>query len=259
MAIEKLPTSVLVLGIAAIVFIAVLIFLLLNKLLKKGIQLGAGDKKLIVGDIEKNVDDKLELFKTDIEKKEKDRLHDEEYRKKLFRQSGEIDEKTKADERRVIRRINGTIKEIFLPFVKCEMPMLSCVELVKDVLQERVDYNCMRERLTATERKGYIADILYFIEQDYKAFLHKLPAVPCGTEQYPAWKEIAPQIETIVNEWADEMVKIIARRIKEKIAMYKAEQSAFLLPEYKEICIDYPIKKNIGYLKALGIEQEMYV
>ena len=62
MAIEKLPTSVLVLGIAAIVFIAVLIFLLLNKLLKKGIQLGAGDKKLIVGDIEKNDVDKLELF-----------------------------------------------------------------------------------------------------------------------------------------------------------------------------------------------------
>ena len=258
MALEKLPTSVLVIGIAAIVFIAVLIFLLLNRLIKKGIRLGVGDKSMIVGDIEKNVDDKLELFKTDIEKKEKNRLHDEECRKKLFRLSGEIDEKTKADERRVVRRINGTIKEVFLPFIKCEMPMLSVVELVKDVLQERVDYNCMRERLTATERKGYITDILYFIEQDYTAFLHKLPAVPCGAEQYPTWKEIAPQIETLVNEWADEMIKIIARRIKEKIAMYKAEQPAFLLQEYKELCIDYPIKKNIGYLKALCIEQDVY-
>ena len=73
MAIEKLPTSVLVIGIAAIVFIAVLIFLLLNRLIKKGIRLGVGDKRIIVGDIEKNVDDKLELFKTDIEKKEKNR------------------------------------------------------------------------------------------------------------------------------------------------------------------------------------------
>lgn len=241
-------------GWIVIAFIAVLIFILLHKAIKKGVKLDVDDKSLIVGDIEKNVDGRLEVFKADIEKKEKDRLHDEEYRKKLFRLSGEIDEKTKADERRVIRRINGTIKEVFLPFVKCEMPMLSCVELVKDVLQERVDYNCMRERLTATERKGYIADILYFIEQDYKAFLHKLPAVPCGTEQYPSWKEIAPQIETIVNDWADKMVKIIARRIKEKIAMYKSAQSEFLLSEYKEICIDYPIKKNIGYLKALGIE-----
>lgn len=246
-------------GWIVIAFIAVLIFILLHKVLKKGIQLGDGNKKIIVGDIEKNVDDKLELFKTDIEKKEKDRLHDEEFRKKLFRLSGEIDEKTKADERRVIRRINGVIKDVFLPFVKCEMPMLSAVELIKDVLQERVDYNCMRERLTATERKGYIADILYFIEQDYKTFLHKLPAVPCGVEQYPAWKEIAPKIEHIVNDWADEMIRIIARRIKEKIAMYKAEQSAFLLPEYKEICISYPIKKNNGYLKALGIETEEYV
>lgn len=246
-------------GWIVIAFIAVLIFILLHKAIKKGVKLDVDDKSLIVGDLEKNVDGRLEVFKADIEKKEKDRLHDEEYRKKLFRQSGEIDEKTKADERRVIRRINGTIKEIFLPFVKCEMPMLSVVELIKDVLQEKVDYNCMRERLTATERKGYIADILYRIETDYKHFLNKIYAVPCGVEKYPSWKEIAPQIERIVNEWADEMIRIIGRRIKEKIAMYKAEQSAFLLPEYKEICIDYPIKKNIGYLKALGIEQEMYV
>ena len=241
-------------GWIVIAFIAVLIFILLHKAIKRGVKRDVEDKSIIVGDLEKNVDNRLEVFKADIEKKEKDRLHDEEYRKKLFRQSGEIDEKTKADERRVIRRINGTIKEIFLPFVKCEMPMLSVVELIKDVLQERVDYNCMRDRLTATERKGYITDILYFMEQDYKALLHKLPAVPCGTEQYPAWKEVSPQVERIVNDWADEMIRIIGRRIKEKIAMYKAEQSAFLLPEYKEICIDYPIKKNIGYLKALGIE-----
>lgn len=258
MALEKLPTVVLILGLAAIVFIAILIFILIDRLIKRGVAVGLGNKKVVLGAVNKEVDGKLEVFKADMEKKEKDRLHDEEYRKQLFRQSGEIDEKTKADERRVIRRINGTIKEVFLPFIKCEMPMLSVVELIKDVLQERVDYNCMRERLTATERKGYIADILYFIEQDYKAFLHKLPAVPCGTEQYPAWKDIAPQIEHIVNEWADEMIRIIARRIKEKITMYKAEQSAFLLPEYKEICIDYPIKKNNGYLKALGL-QEMYV
>lgn len=246
-------------GWIVIAFIAVLIFILLHKAIKKGVKLDVDDKSLIVGDLEKNVDGRLEVFKADIEKKEKDRLYDEEYRKKLFRQSGEIDEKTKADERRVIRRINGTIKEVFLPFVKCEMPMLSVVELIKDVLQEKVDYNCMRERLTATERKGYIADILYRIETDYKHFLNKIYAVPCGVEKYPSWKEIAPQIERIVNEWADEMIRIIGRRIKEKIAMYKAEQSAFLLPEYKEICIDYPIKKNIGYLKALGIEQEAYV
>lgn len=250
MAVEKLPLE----GWIVIAFIAVLLFILLHKLIKKGIKFGLGDKNIIVGDLEKNVDGKLELFKADIEKKEKDRLHDEEVRKKLFRQSGEIDEKTKADERRVIRRINSTIKDVFLPFVKCEMPILSVVELIKDVLQEKVDYNCMRERLTATERKGYIADILYRIETDYKHFLTKIHAVPCGVEKYPSWKEISPQIEKIVNDWADEMIRIIGRRIKEKITMYKTEQAAFLLPEYKEICIDCPIKKNNDYLKALGIE-----
>lgn len=241
-------------GWIVIAFIAVLMFILIDRLIKKGLAVGVGKNKFVLGAVNKEVDGKLELFKADIEKKEKDRLHDEEVRKKLFRQSGEIDEKTKADERRVIRRINSTIKDVFLPFVKCEMPILSVVELIKDVLQEKVDYNCMRERLTATEHKGYIADILYRIETDYKHFLTKIHAVPCGVEKYPSWKEISPQIEKIVNDWADEMIRIIGRRIKEKIAMYKTEQAAFLLPEYKEICIDCPIKKNNDYLKALGIE-----
>lgn len=241
-------SNIPIVGWIVIAFIAILTFILL---MKKGIRFGIGDKKIIVGAVGKEVDGKLESFKNEIEKKESDRLKDEELRKKLFRQIGEIDEKTKADECRIVRKINSAIKDIFTQFVKCEMPMLSVVELIKDILQERVDYNNMRERLTAMERKGYITDILYFIETDYKTFLHKLPAVPCGTEQYPAWGEIAPQVEKIVNEWADKMIEIMKIRINEKIEMYMSEKDNFILPEYRELCIDFPVRKNKKYIKNL--------
>ena len=84
MNIEKLPTSVLLLGLAAIVFIAVLMFILIDRLIKKGLAVGVGKNKFVLGAVNKEVDGKLELFKADIEKKEKDRLHDEEVRKKLL-------------------------------------------------------------------------------------------------------------------------------------------------------------------------------
>ena len=143
---------------------------------------------------------------------------------------------------------------MFAPYVKCNMPLLSVVELIKDVLQERIERNNMRKRLTVTERKGYISDILYSIETGYRAFMREVYAVPCNEENYPEWKRIEPLIEKIVNDWADEMVRIIGKRIKEKIAMYTSEKESFLLDEYRESCIDFPIKKNKGYLKALGLE-----
>ena len=143
---------------------------------------------------------------------------------------------------------------MFAPYVKCNMPLLSVVELIKDVLQERIERNNMRKRLTVTERKGYISDILYAIETGYRAFIREVHAVPCNAENYPEWKRIEPLIEKIVNDWADEMVRIIGKRIKEKIAMYTSEKDCFLLDEYRESCIDFPIKKNKSYLKALGLE-----
>ena len=200
------------------------------------------------------MDKKLAAFKSEQEKERQNRVSDKQRKEELFRRAAEIDENTKADELQVLRRIKEPIRDVFSHYVKCNMPLLSVVELIKDVLQERIERNNMRKRLTITERKGYISDILYSIETGYRAFIREVHAVPCNAENYPEWKRIEPLIEKIVNDWADEMVQIIGKRIKEKIAMYTAEKESFLLDEYRESCIDFPIKKNKGYLKALGLE-----
>ena len=245
---DKIPD----IGWGVIALIAVLIFIVLIVLLRRGAVLGWGDKKIALG----RVDKKLDSFKAEFEEQNKKRLEDEEQRKALFRKAGEIDEKLKADERRVIRRLYEPIKTIFKSNVKCEMPYITAAEIIKDELLERIDYNNLKEKLTSKERRGYIQDILFNIETDYKAFLLKIPRLPCGSENYPSWSDIKPDLEKLVNAWSDSMIEAINGRINEKIEMYESERDKFILPEYKTLCIDSPIKKNEKYLKNLGKTKE---
>ena len=239
------------------IVIGIGLFLLFIVLMTRGMRADVGGKSFEVG-AGRLMDKKLAAFKSEQEKERHARISDKQRKEELFRRAAEIDENTKADELQVLRRIKEPIREVFMPYVKCNMPLLSVVELIKDVLQERIERNNMRKRLTTTERKGYVIDILYHIETGYKTFIMEVHAVPCNAERYPEWKRIEPLVEKIVNDWADEMVRIIGRRIKEKIDVYTAEKGSFLLDEYRQSCIDFPIKKNKGYLKALGLE-EAYV
>lgn len=235
-------------GWVVIAFVASLAFIVLLLLIRKGAKFGKGNNFIAIGG---SIDKKLDEFKKAIDEKENKRLHDEEKRKELFRQSGSIDEKTKADQRRAVRKLYDTTRDIFDPYIKCEMPAIYAAEIIKDELMERIDYNCMREKLTSHERAGYVQDIMYDIKTSYKNFLAKIPRLPCKAENYPAWDEIKAQVLALVNTWADEMTKIICRRVEEKIEMYSTAKDNFKLPESVEVCVDYPIRKNKKYLKDL--------
>ena len=248
MTLENIPA----IGWIVIAFIASLVFIILLLALRKGVRLGLGDKKLIVGAVGKDVDNKLVAFKSEIEQREKNRVKDEELRKQLFRASVEIDEKTKADNRRIIRKLTPDIQAIFAKYGHCEFTTIHAVEIIKDELAERIDYNCIRERLSISERQGYIADILHHIKTGYETFLLKIPRVPCAQEAYPAWHEIKPAVEALVNTWANETVAVLKKRIAEKIDAYSAERDNFILNENKDIAVDFPVRKNKRYIKKLG-------
>lgn len=239
-------------GWIVIAFVASLVFIILLLALRKGVRLGVGDKRLIVGDVNKEVDTKLTAFKGEIEQREKNRIKDEELRKQLFRTSVEIDEKTKADNRRIIRKLTPDIQAIFAAYGRCEFTAVSAVEIIRDELVERIDYNCIRERLSISERQGYITDILHHIKTCYETFLLKIPRVPCAQEAYPAWHEIKSAVEALVNTWANETVAVLKKRMTEKIEAYSSERDNFILNENKDIAVDFPIRKNKRYIKRLG-------
>lgn len=238
-------------GWLVIAFIAILIFVIFAFLVRRGVKLGIGNKTLSIGQ-EKEVDEKLESLKHEITQKEKDRRHDETLRETLFREAAKIDEKEKADEKRIIRRLNVCIKNIFSQSLRCEMPLLSLIENIKDVYQERIDDNNMRDKLSLTERRGYLEDILTNIQRTYERFLLYVPRVPCNQEHYPKWAEVKPAFDKLTTDWADSVVEILNNRINEKITMYEEARGKFLLDESRKNACDLPMEKNKIYLRHLG-------
>lgn len=241
--ITQVPTT----GWIVIGLISILTFILASS---KGIRINAGDKSISVG---KTVDKKLEAFRTDIEKKDLARSHDEELRKKMFRESNLIDDKLKADMRRIVRSLTDDIYSVFQAHVKCEFPAGRVEDIIKSELFQRIDENHMRDKLASSEREGYLYDISHDIEKDYRAFRIAIGRSLCG-EGYPEWHEISQGISIILFNWAEKTSEAICTRTEEKISYYKSFRENFLLESYKVSSVDDPISKNKNYLRALGRE-----
>ncbi|QEJ94652.1 hypothetical protein FUT79_08245 [Treponema phagedenis] len=237
-------------GWGVILVIAFLIFIVI---MMKGIRFGMGDKSLSIG----KMDEKIEDIKQDIELKEKEAerktamvMHDEELRKSLFKKSMDIDAHLTADLRRSVRRMDEKITTIFEPFIHCPFPSISTINIIKDELNERLDYNNMREKLSGDERRAYLNDILKDIRDAYSTFLLRISKVSCG-EKYPEWAEIKKPLEQLISEWEDEVIGLFIKHIEEKIRMYEMSKRYFKTDEYIENSISYPIEKNKKYLSKL--------
>lgn len=231
-------------GWAVIGFAVFLIFLLAWF---RGVKLGNGEKAISVG---RTVDRKLETFKKELAEKEKDRVHDEELRKKLFRESNLIDEKLKADMRRIVRSMSDDIYRVFAEYMRCEFPAVSVDDKIKGELFQRIDENHMREKLKSTEIDGYLSDVSHDIENKYAFFQRTIKTASCG-ENYPEWEIISPGISIILYNWAVRTRDAIAIRCREKINLYASNRKYFNLPEYQKNSVDDPISKNEKYLDSL--------
>ena len=114
---------------------------------------------------------------------------------------------------------------------KLEETFLIVSEIIGQTLDraiDRVTPNSENKKMEISRLHLLISIYAPELEKDYKEFIklsQKLVSRDFDREEF---------VE-IQNAFLEK-----GNGIKEKIAMYKAEQSAFLLPEYKEICIDYP-------------------
>ena len=224
-----------VIGWVVIGFIAMLVFIAIVLLTKKGVDLSVGDKKLSIGKINKRLDDNIE---------------DEELRKTLFKRSIAIDEHLNADLRKTVRRLDGNIRTLLEPFFSSFLPVLIVEGIIKDELNERLDYNNIREKLSSAERADYLYDIVRDIGHAFSAFvLHLLKTQK--EEKLPEWADIKQPIEKLISEWEKEVVALLIKHIEEKTAMYEAAQTQFKTKEYIKTSIAYPLEKNKKYLQEL--------
>ncbi len=219
-------------GWLVIAFIAILIFIII---MLRGINLGWGEKKISIGKINKKIDDSFK---------------DEELRKILFKKSIGIDEHLNADLRRTVRRLDGKICTLFEPFLYSFLFTISISAIIKDELNERLDYNNIREKLSSAERSDYLYEIVKDIKNAFSAFaLHLLKSNK--DEKVPEWTEIKEPIEQLITNWEKDVVQLLIKHIEEKIQLYETSKAQFKTEEYIKNSITYPIEKNKKYLQEL--------
>ncbi len=219
-------------GWAVIAFVAVLIFIVI---MKQGIALGWGDKKMAIGKLNKKVDDSFK---------------DEELRKTLFKKSIGIDEHLNADLRRTVRRLDSKICTILEPFFNSFLPVLGITAIIKDELNERIDYNNIREKLSSFERKDYLYDILKDIKNAFSTFTLALQKQN-KDEKIPDWLDFAADIQRLIEDWEKEVINLLIKHLEEKIEMYESSKAQFKTEEYIKTSITFPIEKNKKYLADL--------
>ncbi|MGP1414505.1 MAG: hypothetical protein ACTTJ6_01040 [Treponema sp.] len=240
-------------GWIVILVVAFLIFILL---MIKGVKLAFGDNSLSIGG---KLDKKIDGVKKELIDKANNTLHDEQLRIILYRKSITIDEHLNADLRKIVRRLDGKICTLLEPFSNSFFLSMGISEIIKGELNERIDYNNIREKLSGRERKEYLEDILSDIKDKYSTFLLHLLKQSRDINEYPDWETIEKSIRDLINNWEEEVISLLSHHIGEKIKIYGEKikiyidaKDDFKTVEYVENSITYPIEKNKKYLKELG-------
>lgn len=219
-------------GWIVLAFVAVLIFIVI---MLRGGSFKLGDKELTIGKLNKKMDDSFE---------------DEELRKILFKKSIGIDEHLNADLRRSVRRLDSKICAMLEPAFSSFLLIMGLASIIKDELNERIDYNNIKEKLSSSERQDYLFDIIKDIKNAFSTFTLALQKQN-KNEQMPEWSSIATDILQLVSDWEKDVVSLLIKHIEQKITMYEQSKDKFKTAEYIKSSITYPLEKNKKYLKDL--------
>lgn len=234
--------EVSVFGYVTIIIIAFLIFVVL---MWRGIKLGWGDKSILIG---KKLESKFDSFKQDIENKTAQKNFDENLQKALFKRAMLLDENLFAELTTSVKKLDNEVLKIFKPYLHCQFPTLAILDIVEDILMERVLYNNMKEKLTSEDNLSYLSKIEDDIKDNYINFYSHIMLVNCG-ENYPSWENIEKEIKALVFSWAIRCVTLHIEAVNKKIDMYEKSQDAFLTENLKNNAVVIPLEKNKKYLE----------
>ena len=138
--------------------------------------------------------------------------------------------------------------KIFKPYLHCQFPTLAILDIVEDILMERVLYNNMKEKLTSEDNLSYLSKIEDDIKDNYVNFYSHIMAANCG-ENYPSWEDVEKEIKALVFSWAIRCVTLHIETVNKKIDMYEKSQDAFLTENLKNNAVVIPLEKNKKYLE----------
>lgn len=230
------------LGYITTIIVACFIFIIL---MWRGIKLGWGDKSILIG---KKLESKFDSFKADIENQNAQKNFDENLQKALFKRAMLLDEALFADLTTSVKKLDPEVLKIFKPYVHCQFPTLAILDIVEDILMERVLYNNMKEKLTSDNNLSYLSKVENDLKDSYSNFYAYITGVRCG-EVYPSWDDIKKDMRVVIVRWATKCAMLHIETVNKKIEMYKKSQDAFLTENLKNNAVLIPLEKNKKYLE----------
>lgn len=125
-------------------------------------------------------------------------------------------------------------------------------------LYDAVNRNDFKHNLTLENTDGYREEKLRVIREEYEDFVEDALDAPCSDEAnpttYPAWDEIEAHVTRTLNVWMGQIRQKVIEACRRKLEVYAEYAPGAKGDEHEVEVITGCIKKNEGYIKALGGE-----
>jgi hypothetical protein len=163
----------------------------------------------------------------------------------------DIKARTRAMRRPLMRAVNDRL---------CSAAKNATGLSLRDPLDQAVDDNNLKDKLSSAKRATYFAEKLEILHEEYEDLLESAEHDPCaGAEAliaYLPWEEVAPKLLALIETWGASVAVIIITACEEKIKVYETSRKRFLdnkIAYQVKVC-DECIAKNKGYIDALKVE-----
>lgn len=173
----------------------------------------------------------------------------------------DIDEALDAKVKEKTRALRRPLARVVAGAGLCSPAKQSVALGFRDVIDQAVDDNNLRDNLSGAERPRYLGKKLVSLHDEYDDLLEETSGDPCSagpaaTIFFPAWASVEPRLLVVLNSWAEAVAQLIVSACQDKIQVYKEYRPQFESAKreyYVKVCDDC-IAKNEGYIKALGGE-----
>jgi hypothetical protein len=207
------------------------IMLILGMILNSNLKLRWGDKEWHIG-------------------KENRKSEDAILKDTLFRLTADIDHRYMSDIFDIADRMKVKFEQVITE-KHCWFTLYRFTDLIYDEVCKRIRRNNLKLKFSEQSIDSYINDILQTIGREYAVLQTKAKLVKCE-EQYPDWKDIETDMRGILADSIHAMKRCMITLFTEKVKLYEEYVDKFLEKSAKKNCIDKPIGKNKGYIKAFG-------
>lgn len=217
--------------------VAVLAFflVLISVVFINGFSLKFGEKEINIGGIRRL-----------LAKKDEDNL----LKESLKRFSDDVDHETSAELFDLIEDMDTRIEGVALSG-HCYFTHEKFINIMKNVLYNRVRRNNLRERLSVGNRDKYVERLLREMEEKYQLLQAKVDAMKCS-DTYVPFPTIRDVIKKELYVFFDGAVGIIVSGYQRKIEKYESIRDQFKTHAARKFCCDDCIKKNRLYINAFS-------